>query len=102
METRYTYEITGDFLSFVEALEAVLRAEDKIEKAYILSYGEGGEVGEGEYMFKQTGTEGRLSEIKDELRDQISLSVEWVLRRKIRAEEGETEETDSEKPEEEK
>ena len=80
METRYTYEITGDFLSFVEALEAVLRAEDKIEKAYILSYGEGGEVGEGEYMFKQTGTEGRLSEMKKrEKRDKSKEPKEnWI------------------------
>lgn len=99
------YATSPETLSFVEALEAVLIAEEKCLSAYYKTYGDGGEIGKGEYMWTETGTERRFTEIKDEIRDQISLSVEWEIRdrlnlqlRQDKPEEG----TDSEKPEGEK
>lgn len=69
--------------SFVEALEAVLQAEDKTRSAYFKTYGEGYETGKGGYMFNQTGTEAHFKELREELRDQISLSLEWEIREKL-------------------
>ena len=96
------YATSPETLSFVEALEAVLIAEEKCLSAYYKTYGDGGEIGQGEYMWKETGTEGRFTEIKDEIRDQIALSVEWEIRDRLdlNLRQDKPEETDSEKPEE--
>ena len=102
MDKTKKYTTTPETLSFVEALEAVLIAEEKCLSAYYKTYGDGGEIGQGEYMWSRTGMEERFSAVKDELRDQISLSVEWEIRDRLDLNlRQDKEETDSDKTEEE-
>lgn len=68
--------INSETSSFVEALEAVVETQEKVLHSFMDVYGEGEETGKGRYMFEQTGLLEKFEEIRKELRDLISYSIE--------------------------
>lgn len=84
MEQKQTHTHTIPETSpFVEALQAVLQAEDKTLSGFSAIYGEetpqdGGKTG-GESMFSQTGLSSLFEELKSALKTQIGEVVELSL-----------------------
>ena len=81
MEQKQTIPET---LPFVEALQSILQAEDKVLDGFSAIYGEkipqdGGKTG-GEEIFSQTGLSSLFEELKSVLKTQIGDVVELSLR----------------------
>ena len=83
MEQKQTQTIP-ETSPFVEALQSILQAEDKVLDGFSAIYGEeipqdGGKTG-GESMYSQTGLSSLFEELKSALKTQIGDIVELSLR----------------------
>ncbi len=63
--------------SFVEALDLVLKAEEKVVKSLVDYYGDGKEG--GEFVFEDTELSQHFEKIRDTLKDFISELIEGEL-----------------------
>lgn len=74
--------LNQDSSFFVEALEEVVRAEEKVLSIYKSVYGEkGGEI------FSESGCSAHFEAIREELKDSISYYIEGEIHDKIDKEE---------------
>ncbi len=67
--------------SFVEALEAVVKAEEKVLSTFLGYYGDG--KNGGEFVFEDTEISSHFEEIRKTLRDFISHQIEEDLYKEI-------------------
>jgi len=84
MEQKQTHTHTiPETPPFVEALQAVLQAEDKTLSGFSAIYGEetpqdGGQTG-GEIMYSKTGLPEIFEDLKNEIKSQIGETIELDL-----------------------
>ena len=77
----YSNNLSPETSLLVEALQAMIEAEDKALTAYMERYGYGFNKGEGDYMFQLSGVCGIFVEAKRALKERIGDSVEEDLDR---------------------
>lgn len=66
--------ISEDTSPFVEALEAVIKSENRVLQIFLDYYGDG--QGGGEFVFEDTGISSHFQGIRDTLKDFISHQIE--------------------------